>query len=373
MKAKKRSTISHIKSVCWRRRFDGLPVWLRHVLENPPLPGEGLHSWLFNTARQLHRHFTPEEICALFAEITEAAGREIQDAVFNSIDSAWQPSRRGGFPRHVSDSTSSAQTVTRARAPQARIVSHPMPQRAWPKPDLEKIEKIVTDGIGLAGLCQQSQYLFNENNPQRYTKWLLGKLFPDNPLLCCGWAVNNFATARLSSWRDLHAGQFIVPNPMTAKMGLTKDQRESSRALSNTGPRRFLPIECDFSMYGRDGRTETVFAPLIRRLARRKITVADMCASLLLHLANYLPLVMALSSGGKSEHGWFSVQGRPEAELRQFMEYAVSLGADHATWSRAQFVRMPDGTRDNGKRQLVHYFDPKFLQSATSDTAGGLK
>jgi hypothetical protein len=40
------------------------------------------------------------------------------------------------------------------------------------------------------------------------------------------------------------------------------------------------------------------------------------------------------------------------------MTYAVRLGADPHTWLRSQFVRMPEGTRENGKRQTVNYFDP---------------
>ena len=44
------------------------------------------------------------------------------------------------------------------------------------------------------------------------------------------------------------------------------------------------------------------------------------------------------------------------------MRYAVSLGADRATWTRSQFVRMPDGTRDNGKRQTVYFFNPEVLK-----------
>jgi hypothetical protein len=42
---------------------------------------------------------------------------------------------------------------------------------------------------------------------------------------------------------------------------------------------------------------------------------------------------------------------------------AVSLGADHTTWSRSQFVRLPDGTRDGGKRQVVHCFNPEALRT----------
>ena len=56
------------------------------------------------------------------------------------------------------------------------------------------------------------------------------------------------------------------------------------------------------------------------------------------------------------------------------MRYAVSLGADRATWTRSQFVRMPDGlrskggiredgTREEDKRQTVYFFNPGTIKS----------
>ena len=66
-------------------------------------------------------------------------------------------------------------------------------------------------------------------------------------------------------------------------------------------------------------------------------------------------------SGGKSLHGWFFCAGQPEERLLRLMRYAVSLGADPATWTRSQFVRVPDGTRDNGKRQAVYLFNPEVI------------
>ena len=45
------------------------------------------------------------------------------------------------------------------------------------------------------------------------------------------------------------------------------------------------------------------------------------------------------------------------------MRYAVSLGADPATWTRSQFVRMPEGRRDNGQRQTAYFFNPKPLEN----------
>lgn len=362
-----------INPVCWHRRFDGLPAWLCRVLNLPPRRGEMLHQWLFSTARQLHAHFSPEEICDLFSQITEAQDREIQDAVYNSLACAWQPKRAGQTParrgrdhyRHNLTVAATKPKVPGAAQASAQLQKPALPK--WPEPNLAKIEGIVANGAGLAGLQQRSPCIFSEEDPRRYTDWILRKLFVtadnSNPYLCIGLSQREFSTLRLSEWGNgAEAFQFVVPSPMIGQLGWTKAGALSAHTFDNTGPRHFLVTECDFSIFEHNGTTETVYAPLIRRLAANRITVADMCASMLLHLNQYLPLVMALSSGGKSQHGWFWCQGQSEAKLRVFMDYAVSLGADHATWSRSQFVRMPDGTRNNGKHQIVHYFDLSAME-----------
>jgi hypothetical protein len=76
-------------------------------------------------------------------------------------------------------------------------------------------------------------------------------------------------------------------------------------------------------------------------------------------LATLLPLVCVVYSGGKSLHGWYLAYGKPEAKLRAFMNYAVRVGADQATWLKSQFVRLPDGLRENGKCQVTYYLDPE--------------
>ena len=86
-------------------------------------------------------------------------------------------------------------------------------------------------------------------------------------------------------------------------------------------------------------------------------------AAILIHLAEYAPLVCAVHSGGKSLHGWFFVASQPEDKIVRFFRYAVSLGADPATWTRSQFVRMPDGTRNNGARQTVFFLNFKPLEA----------
>jgi hypothetical protein len=161
--------------------------------------------------------------------------------------------------------------------------------------------------------------------------------------LCCGKTQREFDTRTHGEWRgELAALQFIVPSPMAAVTGLTKDGKKSKHTLDNTGPRRFLVCEFDSG----DGDQKSWH---------------DQHAALLLHLASLAPMVLAVHSGGKSLHGWFYCAGQSEDKLHRFMRYAVALGADRATWLRSQFVRMPDGTRENGKRQTVFLFNPKPL------------
>jgi hypothetical protein len=136
---------------------------------------------------------------------------------------------------------------------------------------------------------------------------------------------------------ELAALLLIVPSPMTARIGRTQEGKESAHTLETTGPRRFLVIEQDNG-------------------------TIDKQAAVLLHLAERAPLAIAVHSGSKSIHGWFYCAWQPEENLRAFMRYAVSLGADRATWTRSQFVRMPDGRRDNGQRQTVYFFNPEVLK-----------
>ncbi|MBI4326650.1 MAG: hypothetical protein HY674_15510 [Chloroflexi bacterium] len=202
----------------------------------------------------------------------------------------------------------------------------------------EQRAAIIRDGGRLADLWETSPVRIETNEPR--TEQIVDVLFPNSPLLCCGKSNSVFDTKSRESWRgELSALQLIVPSPMLAVEGITKEGKPSRHTLSNTGPRRFLVVEFD------TGTT-------------------DEHAALLLHLASRAPLVLAVHSGGKSLHGWFYCAGQPEEKLRRFMEYAVSLGADHATWTRCQFVRVPDGQRDNGKQQTVFFFNPKPLEVA---------
>ncbi len=287
-----------------------LPQWAGDIVANPPQAGEGFHAWLFRAARALWKcGRNANDIGEILENAAATCGRrvsaqEIADAVKNSKASAFQ--------------LASAQ------------------HQPWPVVNYEQREAVIATGFALVDLWEISPVRLDDN--ESHPEEIVDALFPGDALLCAGRTDWDFATRSRKEWRGkLATLQLIVPSPMTARIGRTQEGKPSAHALSITGPRRFLVIE-------QDGGT------------------IDEQAAVLLHLAKRAPLAVAVHSGGKSIHAWFYCVGQPVEILRSFMQYAVSLGADHATWTRSQFVRMPDGTRLNGKRQTVYFFNPDVLK-----------
>ena len=225
----------------------------------------------------------------------------------------------------------------------------------WLSRDFELIGAVADTGSSLVDLWEASPVRLNSNEPN--TDKVIDLLFPGNPWLCCGWTRHRFDTRTRMHWYRLQDLQFIVPSPMIARRGLTREGKLSAHALSNTGSRRFLIVEFDFDASNSDEETR-----LLERLSTEGRDVRDLCAALLLHLAEKAPLALAVHSGGKSLHGWFYCQGVPEEQVWRFFRYAVSVGADHANWTGSQFARMPDGLRENGRRQTVYFFNPEVVK-----------
>lgn len=330
------------------------------MLDNPPTAGSGVHEYLFSVSRNLYAHLPESQIESLLRAKLANCGRNVPDrelkaAVHNAARFAWRP--KPGTSAYRAIQTKAPERLTALCA--AATANAAPPAAPKPKPDYAKIERLQADMLGLPDLCESSPVSFDTPN----TEYFIDQLFPGDPFLCCGESAFKFNTLPRELWRDqLHDMAFIVPSPMLALTGKTQEGKESAHCLANTGPRRFLVIEFDFSEFGRDGKTETPWAPMLRRLKKhRHLTVQDICANLLLRLGRVRPMVMAVSSGGKSVHGWWYCAGHPEEKTKQFHDYAITLGADPATWRRSQFVRMPDGTRENGKPQTVLYFNPSAL------------
>jgi hypothetical protein len=131
----------------------------------------------------------------------------------------------------------------------------------------------------------------------------------------------------------------------------------SAHSLANTGPRRFFIVEFDF-----DANRCSEEARVIAKLEKQGRDVRDLCAVLLLHLAEIAPLAVAVYGGGKSLHGWFYCAGIAEQRVLRLFRYAVSLGADPANRNRSQFTRMPGGLRENGRRQTVYFLNPAVVK-----------
>jgi hypothetical protein len=129
---------------------------------------------------------------------------------------------------------------------------------------------------------------------------------------------------------------------MTKESGLNQEGKPSARCLDNTGRRQYLVVEQD------DG-------------------TADEQAGVIMHLADRAPLVLVTRSGGKSLHSWFACGAQPDEAIRHFFNCAVRLGADRATWTRCQLVRMPDGRRQRPggttARQSILYWNPQIMEA----------
>jgi hypothetical protein len=289
------------------------PSWAYDLLAAVPRAGEGVNLWLFKVARVWHAFRSEAEIVEMLAGAVDGCGRivrraEIQRAVARSKPYAL------GYDETISSKV----------------------EGPWPPVDLEKRRAILSGGARLVELWEQSPDSWKDSAP--HTEEIIDALFPGNPLLCVGRKKWDFRTRPREEWRGRLAHlQLITPSPMIARTGPTQDGKESHHTLANTGARRFLVIEFDSGTPGEQ-------------------------AALVLHLAESAPLALALHSGGKSLHAWFYCEGQPEARLRAFMCRAVALGADKAMWPRFQFARMPDARRDNGKRQVVYYFNPGVVK-----------
>jgi hypothetical protein len=283
----------------------------------------------------------PESILTLLRAKINGCGRGVgDDELINAInDSArvqWRPGDGGG----------------------GGYASRPQ-EAKWPAPSYFAVQALVHKGPRLADLVEQSKIRFDDG--EEHTEEIVDVIFPGDPLLCAGKSRSLFATRARHVWCGRLAEMaLIVPNPMLAIRAKTKcGGKVSEHTLEATGRQVYQVIEFDFSLKNRNGTADSIWEPLVRAWERDGITINDACAALLLHLATLMPLVLVVFSGGKSLHGWYRVWELTLEERFKFMRYAVSLGADPATWNRSQFVRMPDGLRENGKRQGTYFFNPQ--------------
>ncbi|HMJ91468.1 MAG TPA: AAA family ATPase [Candidatus Acidoferrum sp.] len=202
------------------------------------------------------------------------------------------------------------------------------------KPELTS--RVVTESPG--GITQLREASPVKGLAQHAPAFFLPKLFPGNPLVTIGTTdlepVTELVTDLKAKTGKQSCGfEYIVPSAARKQYGETKQGKGSRKADDTIGERQHIVIEFDHNS-------------------------KDEAASIILHLAQFAPLVMALDSGGKSIHSWFSCEGVTERNVWEFFNYAVTLGADTAIWTRSQWVRLPNAMRKkSGELQEVLYFD----------------
>jgi hypothetical protein len=323
---------------------------------DPAISGAGGHNTTFRVACALLRGFrlSPTEAFRLLKIYNEKCQPPWSDSELRHkiLSAAGANSCKGRGYLLVGDASSAP--LTTADTP--GLVSPPVPK--WPVPELDTIEAIVRDGPEACDVWESSPRRCDDE--VSHTEEIVDIVLPADPLLCAGWSAFSFATRRRSAWRGLLSKMpLIVPNPMVAASGLTKDGVASQHSLAATAHRVYQVIEFDFTATDHSGQA-MIYAPLLAVWKARGISTLDACAALSIHLAKRLPSwLLFLSSGAKSGHAWFNIRGLPIAEQRTFFAEACRLGADPQLWTRSQFVRMPDGLRSNGQRQAVLYFDPR--------------
>lgn len=285
---------------------------------NPcPPKGEGVNAWIYKACLSLRGcgWTNDEEIAALLQQhAPQATASEVERAIVRSAQQA-------------ADTPTPSTFKARPAAPQAAY-------------NREQTEAAI---VGYGGLDQ-----LKASSPADVSKWtseaIVDGLFGGNPWICVGRNQYTGRTERRDDLRGIeNQFQFIVPNPMRAKTGITQEGKVSQHCLDGTGPRHFLIIESD-----------------------KKDMTRDQKASVLLHLGESAPLAMVVHSGSESLHGWFYCKGQEEDRLMGFFDRALALGGDKATKTRCQFVRMPGATRDNGNPQSVLFFNPAAVPGCPS-------
>ena len=295
---------------------------IRLKIGPPPLAGGGVHQWIFYAALKLKDNFPPSEIYSIILDSVAQCGRpvpdrEIQDAIRNSSPSSFTP---GDYPH------GGHETMKRSK---------------WPAADPVAIAAITAgEPNGLARLQSAARWQgLDPFSPPSFVAGLMSHLFSGDAIVCAGESLQKMRCRPLSEWTPWLASlQFVVPSPMTALQGKNQQGQLTNRSLDNTGKRRFLVIEFDSGNWEHQ-------------------------AGIHIHLSRRYPLALCVWSGSKSLHGWYYVQDASAADLRGFMDYAVSLGADPHTWTRCQPVRIPGGLRltaSPSPRQTVIFFNPVF-------------
>ena len=158
--------------------IEDLPEWLQDMLDSCPRSGGGVHSWLFNTARQLHWHCLDKvQLADLLEERSAGCGRdvprrEIEAAVLDSEGAMWRPGESKA-QRDGEDEDEERPEIKRKRG--RRPPGTKPPCRAGPKSHRARHAKSHQDcSCRAAPSRPPSAFAFSLQNPSGVANVVLG-------------------------------------------------------------------------------------------------------------------------------------------------------------------------------------------------------
>lgn len=304
-----------------------------------PPPETGVHSWLYGRACHLRREGF-EQVAALselrhhVGASTFRAGRSVSDReIVDAIESAYKCAAAPA-PHLADDNVDAGPRTSDYDEAAGWHAEMPLPHG---EVDRQRLACVLgaAGSFALADLWETAPL-----RPPNYAepRWALGQLFGEADVLCVGSSSADFAAKPLHDWTnsELLTAQLVVPNPLRKLTGTTKSGKESAHSRDATGPRRYIIVESDA---GLDTEQQVQVLEHLRVVTKGR-------------------LAAVVLSGGKSVHGWFRCDGVPIAKLHRWFSYALTLGADPRLWLPEQFVRLPDGLRDNRVRQNLMFLNP---------------
>lgn len=153
--------------------------------------------------------------------------------------------------------------------------------------------------------------------------------------------------ADLSGYKFLNPATFKksggVPNPLN-------NDKVSTRCNANVKSREWVVLEID----------------------HKDTAMVERFNAFAIVAAAYMPLTLAIDTGGKSTHYWFDGRTTDKTTRRSFFNIACLHGADKRLGVKSQIARMPNVPAEKEGRgpQQVIYFDPEAGETQKWDLRG---
>ena len=230
--------------------------------------------------------------------------------------------------------------------------------RAWEmkgvlsSPDGASTRKAIFDPEKLESFDQVTPEQVKESSPDSVEdlkpRDIIEKLFKADDLICIEQVKDQ--TAKVIQVSDLPDGLdgFKYLNPSTFKRIEPSEGSIIARNNSNVLERRFMVLENDTEPNDENKLSKKEALEIRQRFNGFCITISE-----------FIPLVMAVDTGGKSIHFWFDCPDGWTEETRKVFAIACEHGADKRMGILSQKARMPNVSPAPGRRaQKLLYFDP---------------